>query len=358
MQLPALEGDALPSEFRIFKAGINESSKGPALFDAEAAKLVMDRYTREGVDCMIDLSHDSFEQLAVRPDMGDARGWFKLALRDGELWAVDVTWTPDGARRLREKTQRYISPAFDMNEETKRVTGLWNVALVAMPATYAAEPLVAASRQTRDHRRLLSASFNEVQAAVAGALRTLYPDSVTGACRAWVSDLYDDRVVFELDGVLYSSGYTYARGAATIAPNPVRVERTYLQVASRQTRDGMAYASEEDFMRALSEVVGLAHYPWDQCISDQLSAGHDQKIAENICGAIKAQNQGRVLTKLAEVLASKPSAEVGATLSRITGASLAQVFAAATLRFVARATQDKSMKQRAYKLLSKAKAMK
>lgn len=144
---PAADGK-LPTEFRIFSAGLNQTTKGDLIFDAEAAAAVMARYRREGVDLIVDLNHDSVEPaaLAARSDASDARGWFQLELRAGELWAVNVRWTPDGMRRLTERTQRYISPVSLYNKETRRVTYLANVALVAMPATLNAAPLVAASK--------------------------------------------------------------------------------------------------------------------------------------------------------------------------------------------------------------------
>lgn len=104
-------------------------------------------YTRAGVDLPIDLEHESLD-IPLRSDSRDARGWFKLEIRNGELWAVNVRWTPDGARRLSEKTQRYISPAFYTDEEG-RVVELINVALCAMPATYEAPPLVASKGRIR-----------------------------------------------------------------------------------------------------------------------------------------------------------------------------------------------------------------
>jgi phage I-like protein len=143
----AVDGDALPSEFRLFKAGENLTTKGVFLFDAKAADLVMAAWKAYGNDLAIDLEH-----LALDPDARaydpDARGWFKLAVRDGELWAVDVKWAPDGARRLSEKTQRYISPAF-CTDDDNRVIEIVNVALVAMPATHSTPALVAAHRGTR-----------------------------------------------------------------------------------------------------------------------------------------------------------------------------------------------------------------
>jgi phage I-like protein len=137
-----------PAEFLIFRAGINPTTKGPALFDEEAAKSVMTAYEQEGVDLMVDLEHQALDATdRSRADAPDARAWFNLAVRNGELWAVNVRWTPDGERRLRERTQRYISPAFYMNEESSRVEALINVAICAMPATFNAQPLVAASKR-------------------------------------------------------------------------------------------------------------------------------------------------------------------------------------------------------------------
>ena len=138
-------GTAPPTEFRIFKVGENPTTKGVFLFDAAAAQAVMAAYQAQGVDYMIDLEHQALGD-PNRADSADARGWFKLELRNGELWAVDCKWTPDGARRLAEKTQRYTSPAF-LADESGRVVELINVALVAMPATHGAAPLVAAAKR-------------------------------------------------------------------------------------------------------------------------------------------------------------------------------------------------------------------
>jgi hypothetical protein len=141
------EGAPLPTEFRLFAFGKNDSTRGPALFDATAAKSVMAEYKRQGVDVQIDLEHLSLEnpEKSVNYDP-DARGWCKLELRDDGLWATDVRWTPEGEERLRERRQRYISPAFYSEKETGRVLEIINIALCAMPATHAAPALVAAKR--------------------------------------------------------------------------------------------------------------------------------------------------------------------------------------------------------------------
>lgn len=140
----SIDASTAPVEFRLFARGVNRTSKGDVIFDAEAAASVMAAYEKHGVDLMIDLDHASLDA-PTRADSGDARGWFKLAVRNGELWAVSVRWAPDGEARLREKKQRYISPAFVCDEKTGRVLELVNAAICARPATHNAIPLVAAS---------------------------------------------------------------------------------------------------------------------------------------------------------------------------------------------------------------------
>lgn len=141
--LPA--GDAPPTEFRIFRAGLNETTKGPFVFDEEAARLTMARFEREGVELIADLEHLSLDRDSPNFDP-DARAHFRLEVREGELWACAVSWTEDGQDRLAKKKQRYISPVAMREKGTNRVLGVFNVGLVAQPATYAAQPLVAASK--------------------------------------------------------------------------------------------------------------------------------------------------------------------------------------------------------------------
>lgn len=123
-------------------------TKGTFNFTPESAARIMATFAERGVDMMIDLEHEtilSAGKVASRPDAKDARGWYRLEMRAGELWAVDVRWTPDGERRLAEKTQRYISPTFGVSTETLEIMDLVNCALTSDPATHDAPALVAAS---------------------------------------------------------------------------------------------------------------------------------------------------------------------------------------------------------------------
>jgi phage I-like protein len=144
LQIPA--GEDPPTAFRVFTAGVNETSKGRFLFDGEAALAVMREFESHGADLMIDLEHLSLDQDGPNYDP-DARGWCRLEVVDGELWAVGVTWTSDGAVRLREKRQRYVSPVLDFDPKTRRVLGIHNIAITATPATHQPAALVAASKR-------------------------------------------------------------------------------------------------------------------------------------------------------------------------------------------------------------------
>lgn len=140
---------------RIFRAGVNDSTQGPVLFDEEAAKLVMARFAARGVDGVIDLEHLSLDEESQHWDP-DARGHYQLEVRRDaqggpELWMVP-RWNDDGARRIASKTQRYVSPFFEWRKTAdgdRRVVAVHNVGLVADPATHGAQPLIAASRRSR-----------------------------------------------------------------------------------------------------------------------------------------------------------------------------------------------------------------
>jgi len=190
-----------PTEFQIFRRGANATAKGVFNFDASAAKQVIAAYERQGTDLCIDLEHDSLspERRAQRSDAADARGYFKLSLRpDGSLWAVAVRWSKDGARRLQERTQRYISPAFAV--EGDRPTQLVNCALCAAPATYNAQALVAASRTEILSARVTPAARaalylmaskrkQTISAVLLGALDTITDAGSTAPTRDQVATL-------------------------------------------------------------------------------------------------------------------------------------------------------------------------
>ena len=143
-----MAGDTPPTEFRIFASGPIDTTKGSFTFDEASAAAVMADYTAHGIDLMIDYDHASLSPMPVDPALSArAAGWFKLAVRNGELWAVDVRWTDPAKAALTAKEWRFMSPAFT-TDDAGRVTSLLNVALTNMPATRQLDPLMAAGRKT------------------------------------------------------------------------------------------------------------------------------------------------------------------------------------------------------------------
>lgn len=148
MQLP--DGDEPPTEFRIFAVGVNETEKGPFLWDEVAASLCMAFYQGKKVDLSMDWEHQA---LAEPPIQAPASAWWTPEIRDGELWATNIRWTPDAAEQIRKKEYRYFSPAFTfdaIDADLARPKRIINVALTNIPAMDAITPLVAASANAAD----------------------------------------------------------------------------------------------------------------------------------------------------------------------------------------------------------------
>lgn len=238
-------GKEPPSAFRLFAAGEIDTLKGKFLFDESSAESVMAAWEAWGVDRFaIDYGHSMLDEKPLDPaHAGKAAGWFRLEVRDGELWAVDVEWTPPAAEALRNREWRFVSPAFDFeavddrDDLRGRITELINTAITNVPATRNAPPIMAHRRreQTMSQARnsltaALAASFNEIRRAVEVALKARYPqpaqpgDILVGP---WVCELYDDHVVFEWGGKLFSVTYTLNGSAATLTSEPVEVRTTY-----------------------------------------------------------------------------------------------------------------------------------
>ena len=137
------EGNEPPKEFRLFRAGANETTKGVFLFSEESQRSVMDAFSKHGAELPLDYEHKMLEWGARADDM-IAAGWFLPELRNGELWASNVRWTPKAAAHLRNAEWRYTSPAFVTGEDG-RILELINTAITNLPATHGLDALVAAA---------------------------------------------------------------------------------------------------------------------------------------------------------------------------------------------------------------------
>lgn len=140
-----------PREFRIFAAGENTALKAPYtfLFDEVAAKSVMDAFARQTRGFL----HFDYEHGATLGDGGPkpSAGRWVPEIRDGELWATNIQWTPRAAEMIAAREYELFSPWFTHEEDPPhRVLTILNCALTNTPALENAMPLIAASAAGAD----------------------------------------------------------------------------------------------------------------------------------------------------------------------------------------------------------------
>jgi phage I-like protein len=260
-----------PTEFRIWKQGLNTISDGrpPLLFDEAAAKEVMEVYASRNMDVVSDYEHQA---IAKPPIKAPAAGWFGLELRDGELWAVNVRWTEAAANHIKAAEYRFYSPTF-FYEEVKvdgvtawRPWFLLTVSLTNVPAMEQLDPLGAArlaGHRTADRRTVgahnLNLSFGEIRSALWDALNHAFPDDWP-----YIEAVYNSEVVFDLmDGTLYRVGYTLDGIKAVLQTPAIQVRRVYEPVEGGDVKDIIAAlgldpsASREAVLAALNAQKGL-----------------------------------------------------------------------------------------------------
>lgn len=137
-------GKSPPTEFRLFTKGNVETTKGTFLFDDLAATTLIANAQDYGNEFPLDYDH-AMVRWDAPADGGIAAGWFKPEVRNGELWATEVSWTPKATKHLTDREYRYCSPTFRV-DDNRRITQLINCALTNLPATKRMDPLVASQR--------------------------------------------------------------------------------------------------------------------------------------------------------------------------------------------------------------------
>ena len=309
LALGVVDEAPLPTEFRLFVAGENATEKGSFLFDEEAAAQTMAAYHQWGVRLMIDLEHQSLEDWTPpEPTARDARGWCDLELRpDGSLWAVNVEWTPDGETRLREKRQRYISPAFTIDTDSRRVMAIQNIAITAMPATRGT-PALMSRRPARDARTLsVGPSFSDITTAIDAALREVYStpgaDGEVPCC--YVSDVFNASVVYYCEGDLYEVSYSYDGKKAVLGSDAHKVVRAYAPAPSAPMSPAAVAVEADPFPASASPVTSpveaRAATPVRNVTLSQKAPPMDPNLAKAIFDVLKKGDSKGALKLLEEL---------------------------------------------------------
>ncbi len=141
-----------PTEFRVFAPGDYVTTHRTTVFTEQSAALIMAAWKDYGNPLSFDYGHSFFEEESRRDpaDQYKSAGLFKLEVRQGELWATDIKWTPTAKKGIEDGDYPFTSPAFTYDEETGEITGLLNIALTATPATKSMKPLCATRAKPED----------------------------------------------------------------------------------------------------------------------------------------------------------------------------------------------------------------
>lgn len=136
-----------PEQFRIFRAGINKSSKGDWLFDQKAADSVMRAFREKGSTLTMDYEHQALVYPPIEAP-ASCSSWvpeIRQTSEGPELWATSVHWTPRAKLSIESREYTRFSPAFTSEPKTNRILKIVNGALTNTEALFNFATLVAAN---------------------------------------------------------------------------------------------------------------------------------------------------------------------------------------------------------------------
>ncbi len=112
-----------------------------------------------------------------------AAGWIKkLRVQDGAIWG-DVEWTEPGAKAVAAGEWKYISPVFDYDKKTRRVTRVLRAALTNNPALY---DTAIAARESEGDDQVEHDEFCKKMASLFGMPEDAKPEDIHAAAKKHV----------------------------------------------------------------------------------------------------------------------------------------------------------------------------
>ncbi len=165
-------GTEPPTEFRLLKMGLNETTKGvinltPASLVAVLAKVKADGRDKDRLS--FDFNH-SMVRSDVSPQDQVSAGSFSVEGREDGLWILNAKWTKDAFEAISERKWRFFSPVLMLNTKTREPTQLVNVALTNLPATKDQTPLVASQEVGSTDQLQKESKLDETIIKLFGAL--------------------------------------------------------------------------------------------------------------------------------------------------------------------------------------------
>lgn len=133
-------------EVVVFAKGNIENSNGPPIvMDEEAARAIIARFDDQGVDVPVDWEHGTVTK-GERGERAPAAGWITaLTWDDARGLIAAVKWNDEALEDIRSRRYKYVSPVFQIDQETRRPNKLHSLALTNKPATKRQSELLAAS---------------------------------------------------------------------------------------------------------------------------------------------------------------------------------------------------------------------
>lgn len=226
------EGEQPPSEFKLFTAGETAGTDGMKYFSDRSQTEVMTAFSMLGRELNICFGHDD-----IKPDMPShekrSGGGAWLEVRSGELWAVNVFWTPLAAQRIINRDDRYVSPLFLYDPKTLEIIEMISIALTADPGTLNPIPLMPIPRDRNLARSVVQRS-RALEARYGKSLIHALGDAIREKFECgWIVDVrVGNLVVFEAyirtkdESHLYQIAYTQGDDGVTVVlvGEPVEVE--------------------------------------------------------------------------------------------------------------------------------------
>lgn len=231
-----------PQRVELIPAGPNVVGRDGRqwVFDTDAQDQILSAFAQRGLPLPIDINHSS-ETAAPNGGESPAAAWIeRLEVVDGALWGV-VDWTPRGREAVTNREYRYLSPVFEYQGETKRITRLISAGLVNNPNL----KLQALNREESSMSRSTA-----LVAAIAGALML-------------ATDVTDDQVA--------------------TAINNLKADRDTLKATNAQ-----APALDRFVPRADYDAVSLRASNAEQKLKDRDTAAHTAAVDGEISAALKA----------------------------------------------------------------------
>jgi phage I-like protein len=281
--------NAASGRFRVFKEGVTKTDFGLSIMNPKIGKAVIAAFESRGNDMPIDLRHG---MLAENPTLAqsEAYGWIPcpggLEYVNGDgLYATRVKWDPQVKAGLESDPPRwkYFSPTYDVDQKTRAVLSLTNIALTNLPATHGLNRL-AAERGTR-----------KMNLAELGKLLAMLMAK---------ADAGDQEAAAMRDALIAGLGDQVDAALAAAKAGDVAVEDDI--TAGMSEEDKASYAAMSDSMKALC-AAGIKAQKAESAVDDKKEVAAEKKPEDEPVAASITAEQFDLMAKgeLAEAMAPR-----------------------------------------------------